>query len=195
MGVWRERMRFHSNASYVHVIVNEGRDAGASLPHTHAQLYALPFVPAQIARERERFTAYALQAQGRNLLDDLLQEEVRLRERVVAIDDEAVAICPFASRVPFELQIVPRRPSGALRGGRPARRRHAARPAGPAGAAARRRAGPEPVGADGAAGRRVLLLADRPAAAPGEARRPRDGRRREPQRDAAREAAEQLREA
>ncbi len=110
MGVWRERMRFHSNASYVHVIVNEGRDAGASLPHTHAQLYALPFVPAQIARERERFTAYALQAQGRNLLADLLQEEVRLRERVVAIDDEAVAICPFASRVPFELQIVPRRP-------------------------------------------------------------------------------------
>jgi UDPglucose--hexose-1-phosphate uridylyltransferase len=92
------------------VSVNEGRDAGASLPHSHSQLYALPFVPAQIARERERFTAYALRTHGRNLLGDLLQEEVRLRERTVAIDDEAVAICPYASRVPFELQIVPRTP-------------------------------------------------------------------------------------
>jgi UDPglucose--hexose-1-phosphate uridylyltransferase len=110
MGVWRERMRSHADAPYRHVIVNEGRDAGASLPHTHAQLYALPFVPAAVARERERFTAYALRTQGRNLLADLLQEEVRLRERIVAIDDEAVALCPFASRVPFEIQIVPRRP-------------------------------------------------------------------------------------
>ena len=110
MGVWRERMRAHSDAPYRHLIVNEGRDAGASLPHTHAQLYALPFVPAAIARERERFTAYALRTNGRNLLGDLLQEEVRRRERVVAIDGEAVALCPFASRVPFEVQIVPRAP-------------------------------------------------------------------------------------
>jgi UDPglucose--hexose-1-phosphate uridylyltransferase len=110
MGVWRERMRAHADAPCRHLIVNEGRDAGASLPHTHAQLYALPFVPAAVARERERFTAYALRTQGRNLLADLLQEEVRLRERIVAIDDEAVALCPFASRVPFEIQIVPRRP-------------------------------------------------------------------------------------
>jgi len=110
MGVWRDRMRAHADAPYRHLIVNEGRDAGASLPHTHAQLYALPFVPAAVARERERFTAYALRTQGRNLLADLLQEEVRLRERVVAIDEEAVALCPFASRVPFEVQIVPRRP-------------------------------------------------------------------------------------
>ncbi len=110
MGVWRERMNAHADSAYVHVIVNEGRDAGASLPHTHSQLYALPFVPAQIARERERFTAYALRTHGRNLLGDLVQEEVRLRERIVAIDDEAVAICPYASRVPFEVQIVPRTP-------------------------------------------------------------------------------------
>ena len=110
MDVWRERMRFHGDAPYVHVIVNEGREAGASLPHTHTQLYALPFVPAAVARERERFTAYAERTQGRNLMEDLLQEEVRRRERVVAIDSEAVAICPFGARVPFQLQIVPRRP-------------------------------------------------------------------------------------
>jgi UDPglucose--hexose-1-phosphate uridylyltransferase len=110
MGVWRERMSAHADAAYVHVIVNEGREAGASLPHTHAQLYGLPFVPVAVARERERFTAYSDRTQGRNLLEDLVQEEVRIRDRLVAVDDEAVAICPFASRVPFQLQIVPRRP-------------------------------------------------------------------------------------
>ena len=111
MFVWRERMWEHQQASYVHVIVNEGREAGASLPHTHAQLYALPFVPSAVARERERFTAYSDRTQGRNLLADLLQEEVRRRDRVVAIDEEAVVLCPFASRVPFHLQVVPRRPA------------------------------------------------------------------------------------
>jgi UDPglucose--hexose-1-phosphate uridylyltransferase len=110
MGAWRDRMRAHAGAAYVHLIVNEGREAGASLPHTHAQLYALPFVPAAVARERERFTAYSDRTQGRNLLEDLLQEEVRRAERIVAIDSEAVAIAPFASRVPFQVQIVPRRP-------------------------------------------------------------------------------------
>jgi UDPglucose--hexose-1-phosphate uridylyltransferase len=111
LSVWRERSRVHADAAYVHVIVNEGKEAGASLPHTHAQLYALPFVPAAVARERERFTAYSDRTQGRNLLEDLVQEEVRRRQRVVAIDDEAVALCPFAARVPFHLQVVPRRPA------------------------------------------------------------------------------------
>jgi UDPglucose--hexose-1-phosphate uridylyltransferase len=110
MDVWRERMRAHGEAAYLHLIVNEGREAGASLPHTHAQLYALPFVPAVVARERERFTAYSDRTQGRNLLEDLVQDEVRRRERIVAIDRDAVALAPFASRVPFQVQIVPRRP-------------------------------------------------------------------------------------
>ena len=128
-------MRAHADAAYVHVIVNEGQEAGASLPHTHAQLYALPFVPAAIARERERFTAYSDRTQGRNLLDDVLQEEVRRRERIVAIDDEAVVALPVrgAGAVPLPDRAAPA--GGALRGRRPAGRAPAARVAG----AARRR--------------------------------------------------------
>jgi len=107
---WRARMRAHASASYVHVIVNERREGGASLPHTHAQVYALGFVPAAIARERERFGAYATRTMGGNLLGDLVQEEVRRRVRVVAVDDEAVLLAPYASRVPFQLMLAPRRP-------------------------------------------------------------------------------------
>ena len=110
MDVWRERMRAHADAAYVHVLVNERREAGASLPHTHAQLYALEFVPAAVARERERFAAHAVRTMGANLLEDLVQEEVRRRERLIAIDDDCVAIAPYGSRLPYQLMIVPRRP-------------------------------------------------------------------------------------
>jgi UDPglucose--hexose-1-phosphate uridylyltransferase len=110
--VWRERMRVHAaEASCLQLIVNERREAGASLPHTHAQLYALDFVPASVARERERFGAYAARTMGQNLLGDLVAEEVRLRERIVAIDEEAVLMAPYGSRLPFQLMLAPRRPS------------------------------------------------------------------------------------
>jgi UDPglucose--hexose-1-phosphate uridylyltransferase len=106
---WRERMRAHADASYVQVIVNEGAGAGASLDHTHAQLYALDFVPAAVARERERAGAYGERTAGGGLLGDVLVEEVRRRERLVAIDEEAALVCPWASRSPFELRVIPRR--------------------------------------------------------------------------------------
>ncbi|HEY2258990.1 MAG TPA: DUF4921 family protein [Solirubrobacteraceae bacterium] len=110
MEVWRQRMRAHADAACLHLIVNERREAGASLPHTHAQLYALDFVPAAIARERERFGAYVTQTMGGNLLADLVQQEVRQRERIVAIDDEAVLMAPYGARVPYQLLIAPRSP-------------------------------------------------------------------------------------
>jgi UDPglucose--hexose-1-phosphate uridylyltransferase len=109
VATWRERMRAHREASYQQLIVNEGGGAGASLEHSHAQLYSLPFVPAEVARERERAGAYAERTAGAGLLSDVLVEEVRRGERLVAIDDEAALICPWASRSPFELRVVPRR--------------------------------------------------------------------------------------
>jgi UDPglucose--hexose-1-phosphate uridylyltransferase len=111
VAAWRERLRAHADASYCHLIVNEGPDAGASLEHTHAQLYAMRFVPAAVARERERFAAYHERTMGGHLLSDVAAEEVRRRERLVAIDDEALLVCPWASRSPFELRVLPRHPS------------------------------------------------------------------------------------
>jgi UDPglucose--hexose-1-phosphate uridylyltransferase len=108
--VWRKRMRAHEDAAYVQLIVNERREAGASLAHTHAQLYALDFVPAEVARERERAGAYATRTMGHCLLEDVIAEEVRRGERIVAIDEEAVLLAPYASRLPYQLMLAPRSP-------------------------------------------------------------------------------------
>lgn len=104
---WRDRMRAHAGAACLHLSATS-----SSLPA--AELYALAFVPAEIARERERFGAYATRTMGGNLLADLLQEEVRKRERVVAIDDEAVLLSAFAARGPYALTLVPRTPRPAF---------------------------------------------------------------------------------
>src|ERR1700712_145953 len=104
---------------------------------------------------------------GGNLLQDLVAEEVRQRERLVAIDDEAVLLSPYAARLPFQLLLAPRRPrarfedDGPLGGRRPARRRTATRRAAPPAPRARLPAAAEPLGPDRAARGRPLLLADR----------------------------------
>lgn len=68
---------------YVHALVNEGREAGSSLPHSHSQLVWLPEAPPQRARPRL----------------ELFVEERGL-----------VAGCPWASRLPYETVIAPGAP-------------------------------------------------------------------------------------
>ncbi|HEX5192410.1 MAG TPA: hypothetical protein VFW09_06365 [Solirubrobacteraceae bacterium] len=102
---WRERMRAHPDASCLHLYADERPGVRAS-----ARLLAMGFVPAAIARERERFRGYATRTMGGNLLADLLQQEVRLRERIVEIDSEAVLLSAYAARAPYQLMLVPRTP-------------------------------------------------------------------------------------
>jgi len=101
--IWRERMRAHAGAATRHLAVDElaGGDG-------HADLWALDFVPAPLARERERFTAHATRTMGGELLADLVQEEVRRNKRIVAIDGDAVLLAPFGSRTPWQLLVAPR---------------------------------------------------------------------------------------
>lgn len=114
MASWRSRMRAHSDAAYVQLIVNQGPDSGASIEHSHAQIGASGFVPAAVARERERFNAYRDQTAGASLLGEVLREEIRRGERLVAIDDEVALVCPWASRFPYEMRLIPRRPSASF---------------------------------------------------------------------------------
>jgi len=79
---WQRRAR--DTGGTVFAIVNEGFEAGASLPHSHSQLAWLPGPPPAVLAERG------------------LPEVVPVLER-----DGLAAGCPRASRVPYELQIAP----------------------------------------------------------------------------------------
>jgi UDPglucose--hexose-1-phosphate uridylyltransferase len=91
---------------YVQIFKNAGPAAGASLEHVHSQLIALPSVPEAIQQELAGSDDYFRQ-HGRPALLDLLNQEAAAGNRIVAQTDHFVALCPYASRFPYEVWIAP----------------------------------------------------------------------------------------
>jgi UDPglucose--hexose-1-phosphate uridylyltransferase len=81
---------------YLHAIVNEGRAAGASLPHSHSQLVWMQREPPLVEAERN----------GECRLCSLLGE-IGARE-TVAENSSLTLFCPPAGRAPYELMIAPK---------------------------------------------------------------------------------------
>lgn len=90
---------------YSQVIVNHGREAGASLAHPHGQILGLPFVPSEMLDEERAFARFA----GGCVICTTIEAELAAQERVVFATDDVVAVAPFWSGAPYELLIMPRR--------------------------------------------------------------------------------------
>jgi UDPglucose--hexose-1-phosphate uridylyltransferase len=73
--------------TYVHALVNEGKAAGASLPHTHSQLVWLREPPPAVA--------------GEGQMDAATEGELVLERNGV------VALCPSVSAEPYEMRVAP----------------------------------------------------------------------------------------
>ncbi|GHT40165.1 galactose-1-phosphate uridylyltransferase [Planctomycetales bacterium] len=94
--------------AFVQIFKNVGAAAGASLPHSHSQLVALPFVP--MYREQIIRSAAEYQSQSRQCFwCDLLQSELRHGERIIEATPRFVALCPIASRFAGEIEIYPKK--------------------------------------------------------------------------------------
>lgn len=94
--------RFH----YILVFKNVGRGAGASLAHPHSQLIATPVTPKRIREKLIGAQQYFLY-KDRSIFSDMLRQELREGERLVYRNDRFVAFCPYASRFPFEVCVMP----------------------------------------------------------------------------------------
>jgi len=96
--------RFH----YILIFKNHGPLAGATLMHAHSQIVALPVVPMVVFQQLEMARRYA-EFRERGLFEDLLRQEERDRDRIVHENSGFIVFCPYASRVPFEMMILPKR--------------------------------------------------------------------------------------
>jgi len=108
---YRERYRSISrDGHFQHVTIfrNNGERAGTSLVHPHSQLIATPIVPSQTRQVLEEAMRY-YDDHGSCVYCDMITEEVAAGKRIVLEDDDFVVFEPFASRIPFETWIMPRR--------------------------------------------------------------------------------------
>ena len=119
MAAIRDRMEDHARRStvrYTQAIVNEGREAGASLSHPHGQLLGIPFIPGEIVEEEEGFQRF----EGSCLLCTTIEAEAKAGHRVVVDDERAVVVCPFWSGAPYEMLVMPRSHDAHLESAAPA---------------------------------------------------------------------------
>ncbi len=111
ISAWKLRMvdllRDPRMRSFV-ILRNIGRPAGARLSHPVSQLVAMALVHPVLRRKLETSRAF-FEAKKRSIFADILGEEVRAGSRLVYENNGFAVFCPYASRVPFELAIYPKR--------------------------------------------------------------------------------------
>lgn len=93
---------------YILAFKNVGREAGASLSHSHCQLIATPVTPYRVKAKLEGARDY-FHRKERCVFHDLLRQEQRDGRRIVFENDGFLVFCPFAARFPYELCILPKR--------------------------------------------------------------------------------------
>ncbi len=103
----RQAVAAHSSVAAGMIFKNFGPRAGASLGHIHSQFVGFGSVPPELKQEYAAADIYA-QQHGSCLFCAIVTTETRLAKRLVLIDDLFIAFCPFASRLPFEMCIMPR---------------------------------------------------------------------------------------
>jgi UDPglucose--hexose-1-phosphate uridylyltransferase len=108
---YQERYRMLSNedcAEYILIFHNHGPAAGASIYHPHSQIVALPVIPPDVGRSifgsRQYYETHRTCVHCR-----MIQEEKKSRLRLVYENEEMIVLCPFASKVSFEMRIFPKR--------------------------------------------------------------------------------------
>jgi len=95
-------MRFR----YILVFKNYGKEAGASLYHSHSQIIATPIIPIAVSLELEAAKDYYGRKE-RCIFCDLIEQELSYNRRIVYKSEKFIVWCPFASSFPFETWIFP----------------------------------------------------------------------------------------
>lgn len=117
LSAWQKRLQSisadaaTSGVRAVNIFRNEGRPAGASLPHCHSQILATDFVSGLLADRTARESA-TRQKNGGSLFERWLESEVAAEQRLVGLRNWLTVVCPFASRVSRQIRFCPSASAG-----------------------------------------------------------------------------------
>lgn len=106
-------LRRDQRIAYISLFKNEGKKAGATQEHAHSQLIGLPIIP-KLQRDgyHRSFQYYKQNAQA--LMQNVIEEEERVGDRIVAKRGAFTAYCPYASAYPFEVMISSKKGLGQI---------------------------------------------------------------------------------
>lgn len=93
---------------YVSIAKDQGPLSGSDWSHSHSQVMATTFVPRRILYELRASRAW-YEEKERCVFCDIVHQEEKQGKRMVDTHGEYVALCPYASRVPYETWILKRK--------------------------------------------------------------------------------------
>ena len=93
--------------NYIQIFENKGAIMGASNPHPHGQIWAQHTLPNEVVKKDNKQKAYFF-AKRKSLLQDYVQQELELKERVIFENEDFVCLVPFWAVWPYEAMIVPK---------------------------------------------------------------------------------------
>jgi len=96
----------HKCVNYISIFHNHGREAGATIPHPHSQLIAMPILPSDIRRSLQGAKTYR-EEHNRCVHCTMLKWE-REERRSIFQNEHFIVYAPFVPRTAFELRIYPR---------------------------------------------------------------------------------------
>lgn len=106
--LWKARVRAlrqDERLRAVTIVANRGEAAGARIEHVHSQIIGTPVLPRRLGDEISQSYTY-FQRKERCVFCDILDSDGS-GPRLVAANDAFVALCPYASRFPYEIWLLP----------------------------------------------------------------------------------------
>jgi len=101
-------MKKEKFVNYVSIFHNHGREAGASICHPHSQILTTPLVDASLNRTLATSESYFRET-GKCIYCKMNRWERKIKKRVVFENKNFLVMCPFASKVAFEMIISPKK--------------------------------------------------------------------------------------
>ncbi len=93
---------------YVSVFKNQGVLAGEEWPHAYSEVTATIFVPRRVKYELTAAHEW-YKDRERCIFCDIVRQEEKQGKRIVDVQGDYYALCPYASRVPYEIWLLHRR--------------------------------------------------------------------------------------
>jgi UDPglucose--hexose-1-phosphate uridylyltransferase len=98
---------------FVLIFENRGEAVGVSNPHPHCQIYGTDFT-FKLVDDQLRIAKEHKDKWGTNIFEDIIQQEVADKLRIVAENKNAIAFIPFFARYAYEIMIFPRKAHATL---------------------------------------------------------------------------------